>query len=556
VAREERKALNKLFYGDNLDILRKKIKDETVDLCYIDPPFNSKRNYNQIYNNVGGEDQAQAQAFIDMWVWDYLANAGYTEIIANSEGRFQSQTVELIKGLRAVLGEGSLLAYLVSLTLRITEVFRVLKTTGSFYLHCDPTASHYIKVIVDSIFCSQGGDYKNEIIWKRAETVKGNFGQGSKRFDPNTDTIFFYSKSSRNTFNPLFSRYDDKINEFYKHVEPNTNRRYQLISMTAPGDAAKGNPYYEVMGVKRFWRFSKEKMQELIDAGMVVQTSPGNVPRKKQYLDEGKGVPIQSLWADLPALHSQSKERLGYPTQKPESLLERILTASSNENDVVLDAYCGCGTTVVVAQRMKRQWVGIDITYQSVSLMLRRLEDAFGPSVLENVKTDGIPRDMASAQALAHKKDDRLRKEFEKWAVLTYSNNRAIINEKKGADAGIDAVAYFLTSKTENAKVIFQVKSGNVKRGDIATLRGDMGRENAVMAVLITLEEPSRPMVSEAKAAGQYTHEMMGRNYDRISIVTVKEIVDEGKRLEIPMSLEVVKAAQKAANPDEQMNLL
>ena len=246
-----------------------------------------------------------------------------------------------------------------------------------------------------------------------------------------------------------------------------------------------------------------------------------------------------------------SAERLGYPTQKPEALLERVIEASSNKGDVVLDAYCGCGTTIAVAQKLKRQWIGIDITFQSISLVLRRIEKAFGVAVVEAIKADGIPRDMQSAEALAHRRDDRLRKEFEKWAVLMYTNNRAVINEKKGADAGIDATGYFMTGKDDNAKIIFQVKSGGVKRGDIATLRGDMGREKAALAVLITLEEPSKPMLAEAKAAGQYRHETMGRNYDQIGIVTIQEIVEQGKRLDIPMSLEVLAAAKRAAGPDQ-----
>jgi len=265
-------------------------------------------------------------------------------------------------------------------------------------------------------------------------------------------------------------------------------------------------------------------------------------------------------WTDIHQMTGRTaasgNEYLGFPTQKPESLLERIIKAASHENDTVLDAYCGCGTTIVVAQRLKRNWIGMDITYQSISLVLRRLEQIFGKAVLADIVTDGIPRDIRSAVALAHKRDDRLRKEFEKWAVLSYTNNRAIINEKKGADAGIDARAFFMTGKKDNAKIIFQVKSGGVKRGDIATLRGDMEREKAALAVLITLEEPSGPMLNEAKAAGQYKHEDMGRSYDRISIVTVKEIVEDGKRLEIPMSLEVLKAAQAALGPEEQLELL
>ena len=266
-----------------------------------------------------------------------------------------------------------------------------------------------------------------------------------------------------------------------------------------------------------------------------------------QMEGESVGVAMDDVWdiSRVPPIKQL------YPTEKPTALLERIIIASTNEGDLVLDAYCGCGTTIVVAETLKRKWIGIDITYQSISLVLRRLEWSFGRDVLANIHIDGIPSDMASAQALAHKQDDRLRKEFEKWAVLAYTNNRAIINEKKGADAGIDARAFFKTGRTDNAKIIFQVKSGGVNRGDIAKLRGDMEREQAALAVLLTLAAPTRPMFSEAKGAGQYRHEEMGRSYDRISIVTIVEIIEQGKRLEIPMSLEVLKAAQTMVLDDQ-----
>lgn len=488
--------MNKLYYGDNLEVLRRKIKDETIDLCYIDPPFNSKRNYNQIYNNIGSEDRAQAQAFTDTWVWDSYANAGYAEIIDNKDGRFQPPLVELIKGLHAVLGKGSLFAYLVSMSLRVMEIHRVLKNTGSFYLHCDPTSSHYLKLILDAVFCSGGGDFRNEIIWHyRRWTGK------AKKFQELHDVIFFYTKSDKYTFNVQYTAYTEK----------------SLARKQNYHTRIKGDDIYVT------------------------------------HIDE-KGVRENDVW-QIQLLNSQSLERLGYPTQKPEALLDRIIKASTNEGDIVLDAYCGCGTTVAVAQRLKRQWLGIDITYQSISLILRRLEKTFGTEILAGITIDGIPRDMNSAQALAHKKDDRLRKEFEKWAVLTYTNNRAIINEKKGADAGIDGIAYFKTGKMDNTKIVFQVKSGGVSRGDIAKLRGDMEREQATLAIFITLEEPTRSMISETKAVGQYKHEDMGRSYDRISIVTIKEIVEGGKRLEIPMSLEVLAAAKRTIE-SEQINLL
>lgn len=488
---------NLLYYGDNLDILRRKVPSDTVDLCYIDPPFNSKRQYFQIYNNIGGEDRAQAQAFTDTWRWDHHAIAGHNEILANAEGRFQPRLVELIKGLHAVLKEGPLLAYLISMSLRITEIHRVLKSTGSLFFHCDPTAGHYLKVMLDAVFVPPGGDYRNEIVW----CYTGPGSPGMRQFMRKHDTIFWYSKGPTWTFNADAVRvpHSEKTKANYK--------------------------------------------DGLIGSGFV----------GADHLIHAKGKVPEDWWQI--AIAPRGKEYLGYPTQKPEALLERIIKAASNEGDLVMDAYCGCGTTVAMAQKLRRRWIGMDITYQSISLVLRRLEQMFGAKVLAGIVGDGIPRDMESALALAHKKDDRLRKEFEKWAVLTYTNNRAVINDKKGADAGIDGTAYFKTGKADNAKIIFQVKSGGVKRGDIATLSGDMTREKAEMAYLITLAEPTAPMVREAKAAGQYKHSEMGRSYDRIGIVTVKEIVEKGDRLEIPMSLEVLAAAQRAAD-SEQIDFL
>ena len=492
---------NLLYYGDNLEILRRKIDSATINLCYIDPPFNSKRTYNQIYNNIGTEDRAQSQAFIDMWTWDDHAIDGFQEILDNNDGRFTKQTIELIKGLHNILGKGSLFAYLVSMTLRITEIQRVLKPTGSFYLHCDPTASHYLKLVIDSVFIPTGGEFHNEIIWHyRRWTGK------AKKFQSLHDIIFFYTKTDNYVFNPLYTEY----------TEGSVGRKLQGI----------------------LHRFKEGDEPVLVS---------------DKSVDE-KGVRENDVWS-IPFIAPSAKERLGYPTQKPEKLLERIISASSNEGDTVLDAYSGCGTTISVAQALKRSWIGIDITYQSIALILRRLEDTHGKAVVNMINLDGIPRDMESAHALANKQDDRVRKEFEKWAVLTYTSNRAVINQKKGADAGIDGIAYFRTNVTDNAKIIFQIKSGNVKRSDIATLRGDMQRETAAMAVLITLEPPTAPMINEAKAAGFYYHDLMDRNYDAIQIVTVQDIIENGKVLDIPMSLEVLKEAQlKAAG--NQLSML
>ena len=269
---------------------------------------------------------------------------------------------------------------------------------------------------------------------------------------------------------------------------------------------------------------------------------PETKTRKITVDEPSKGLPIRDVW-EISIIAGSAKERLGYPTQKPERLLERVIETSSNEGDTVLDAYCGCGTTVAVAQRLRRSWIGIDITYQSIAVILKRLEDGFGAAVMDAVVLDGIPRDMESARALANKKDDRVRKEFEKWALLTYSKNRATINEKKGADRGVDGIAYIATGSDTTERVIFQVKSGAVKRNDIATLHGDMMREGAVMAVFLTLEEPTKPMRDEALAAGVYHHALLDRDYPRIQIITVREMIEDGKRIDLPLSLDVLKTA-------------
>ena len=415
--------VNQLFYGDNLEVLRKYIKDETIDLCYIDPPFNSKRNYNQIYNNVGKEDQAQAQAFVDTWTWDDYANQGLDQILTNYHGRFTQQSIDLISGLNKVLGKGSLLAYLVSITLRIAEIHRVLKDTGSFYLHCDPTASHYLKLILDAIFCSQGGDFLNEIIWCYSER-----GISKNYYNKKHDVILFYSKkANKHIFNyqSIVTEYSESTTKKFKHID-DQGRSFRLRGRNVP------------------------------EAGKLRRKT--DIPLKdeceytyRQYLDDSDGV-LAKDWIEIPFINQAAKERLGYPTQKPEALLEILIKASSNEGDLILDAYCGCGTTVAVAQNLDRQWIGIDITYQSISLILKRLEDKFGQGILDNIKLNGIPKDAESAVALANKKDDRTRKEFEKWAVLTYTNNRAIINPKKGSDKGIDGLVYFRSEKNDTEK--------------------------------------------------------------------------------------------------------
>lgn len=577
-------AQNELYYGDNLDVLRRKIAAESVDLCYIDPPFNSKRNYFQIYNNQGSEDRAQAQAFVDTWNWGDEAAEGLDYILdierlspRAGETRWTEQTVELIRGLEKVLGRGSLLAYLVHMTLRIVEIHRVLKPTGSFYLHCDPTASHYLKLVLDAVFCGQGGDCLGEIIWKRQSA----HSDAKRKFASLSDTILVYSKSSTYLFNVIRGELEESyVKKFYRHKEP-SGRLYRLSDMSAPeggGMAAinkttgKPNGWYVWNGYQpptRGWRYSPETMDRLHSEGRVhCPSDKSKRPSLKRFLDENEGQVIGNVWVDIPPLatagNAEKREALGYPTQKPEALLERIIKASSNEGDTVLDAYCGCGTTVAVAQRLGRRWIGIDVTYQSISLILKRLQDRYPddwPQIEANIKLDGVPRDLESAMALANRRDDKTRKEFEKWAVLTFSNNQARINEKKGADGGIDGIAYFLLDKDSNGKAIFQVKSRAGNRGDLATLNSDRLREKAEFGFLICTSLPTKPMRDEIAAAGKFKHPLLNREDDRLQVITVAELFDypdkPARRLDLPMARnDAVKSAAAKGDDDKQMGLL
>ena len=546
--------MKSLYYGDNLDVLRNQIPADSVDLCYIDPPFNSKRNYNQIYNNIGKEDKAQAQAFVDTWIWNESSQTAFYEIINNEDGRFTQHIVDLMRGLHLVIKQGSLLAYLVSMTLRIVEIHRVLKPTGSFYLHCDPTASHYLKLILDAIFVSRGGDYKNEIVWQRTNA----HNVASKYFTRVHDVIFYYTKSDTYTWNQEYADFSQQqLKRYFK--DPITGRMVTGQDLTMTGNTTRNFTWRGTTPPpNRGWALSEEQLESLWEQGLILTKQDGT-PRldgRKVFLDEKKGKPIGSIWDDIQRIGNTSSERLGYPTQKPEALLERIIMASSNEGDVILDAYCGCGTTVAVAERLNRNWIGIDITYQSISLMLKRLENQYGEAILNQIMLNGIPRDFASAQALAKKTDDRLRKEFEKWAILTYTNNRATVNDKKGADKGIDGTAYFLIGRdNESAKVVFQVKSGSVGRKDIAQFNSDRIREGAELGIFITLEEPTKPMREEADSIGIYKHDVMGRSYSRIQIVTIAEIIGENKRMDIPLSFEVLRKAERQTSDIEQASL-
>ncbi len=356
-----------IWTGDNLDILRG-LNSASVDLIYLDPPFNSNRNYAAPVGSA-----AAGAAFKDTWTLSDLDGAWMGLIADEKPAMYQ---VLQAAGLTHGKGMQSYLCMMAVRLLEMRRVLRVLKDTGSIYLHCDSTASHYLKLLMDSIYGER--NFRSEIIWKRT-TAHNDGAQGRRQHGRVHDIIVFYSNSDEWTWNSIFINYDrDYVDRFYRHVDAETGRRYTLDKLTAPGGASKGNPQYEVMGVTRYWAYSRENMQALIDAGRVVQTKPGTVPRYKRYLDEMLGVPLQDLWVDIGPLASRSKERIGYPTQKPLALLERIIKASSNEGDIVLDPFCGCATACVAAENLGRRWIGIDISSKAVELVNMRLQQSMG----------------------------------------------------------------------------------------------------------------------------------------------------------------------------------
>ncbi len=487
---------NKLFYGDNLQVLRRNVKDESVDLCYIDPPFNSKRDYNMIYLNNGSEDRAQAKAFVDIWNWGKNEDKYFQEIYENERGIYTNELYEILKGLIKVLGKGDMTSYLINMAVRACEIHRVLKSTGSFFLHCDSTASHYLKVILDAIFVPKRGLFHNHIIWNYNSRTMPTKWWGKKH-----DDIFFYTKSMEYTFN---------IDESRIPYKPESAVQYNKVD-------EEGKRYKPQSGGLRTY------MHPL-------------------------GQPGNDVW-DIQLLGSRAKERLGYDTQKPELLLEKIIKTCSNEDDVVLDAFCGCGTTVAVAQKLNRKWIGIDITYQAISLIIKRLEDRLGVE-FSDVVVGGVPKDIESARALATRQDDRTRKEFEKWAVLEYSKNRGIVNEKKGGDGGIDGIINFI-----DGKALISVKSDKkLTPSVIRDLNGTLEREEAQMGILLTLDKHPN-MIKEAQKYGFYTTSS-GIDHQKIIVISAQEIIDGIKFPLLNLTYAAVKSAEAIDHDPSQISLL
>ena len=555
---------NRLYYGDNLPVLREQIADASVDLIYLDPPFNSNAAYNVLFREGSGDaSAAQISAFDDTWHWNRDAELAYRDVIIAGP----TQVASLLAAMRAFLGQNDLMAYLTMMAQRMTELRRVLKPAGSIYLHCDPTASHYLKLLMDSVF---GADhFRSEIIWKRTGAHSGAKGWG-----PIHDTILFYTASPNYSWNGAYQDYDqDYLARNYRFEDD--KGRYSLVSLTGPGITAgeSGTPWRGVnpSASGRHWAVPMRSLQALYpdvdlselsthqkldlldDAGHIHWPERGSVPRQKRYLDESPGVLIQDIVTDIPPLSPQARERIGYPTQKPEALLERIIAASSSEGDVVLDPFCGCGTAMAAAERLNRRWIGIDITHLAISIIRRRMADAFGDD-LHPYEVIGLPQDVASAQALAQQ--DRY--QFEWWA-LGLAEARPAQDQRKGADRGVDGYINFFDDNSGKPKrIVVQVKSGSVNRGMIATLKGDLEREKAQLGLFITLSEPTAPMRQEALAAGFYEPQCFpGHRYPRLQILTIAQLL-AGQQAEYPRvgpAATFPKAPRRPRRQGQQSNL-
>jgi DNA modification methylase len=536
---------NILYYGDNLDILRRYIPDQSVDLVYLDPPFNSNRAYNVIFKDESGNStDAQLLAFEDTWHWGPDAEAQYAYLTntARNHGRVPSTVSTIVAALRSGIGENQMMAYLVEMAVRLVELHRVLKSTGSLWLHCDPTASHYLKVLLDAVFGVE--QCRNEVIWKRSDS-HNDATQGARQLGRIHDVLLFYTKSDGYVYNvqrlPLSQQTADG---WYRHVEDD-GRRYNLDNATAakPG----GDTSYEFHGVLppkgRYWAYSRANMDKLWDVGRIVIT-PTNKLYIKRYLDESKGVPLQDLWLDIDMLRgfSSSKERLGFPTQKPLALLERVMNLSSNPGDIVLDPFCGCGTALVAAQKLDRQWIGIDVTYLSIAVMKARLKDSFG---LTDVDVIGQPTEVDGARAMLVGTGLEGQYQFQWWALDLIGAQPLGAVQKKGADRGIDGVISFSTGpRGEMGRALVSVKSGSVNSSQIRDLKGVLDREKAEIGLFVTLEEPSGPMQLEATTAGVYTSALSGRDYPRIQILTIRELLEEHRKPDLPVL--VLPAYQRA----------
>ena len=524
--------LNTLYYGDNLDVLRRHVRDESVDLVYLDPPFNSNADYNVLFSEHGEKSAAQIEAFTDTWEWNTEAAAAYEDVVEQG-----GEVANAMVAFRTLLGTSDMLAYLSMMAPRLIELRRVLKPTGTLYLHCDPTASHYLKLLLDAVFGPER--FRSEVIWKRASAHSS-----SKRWSPVHDTLLFYSRGETFTWNPVHQPLPQStVDAWYNNVEPGTGRRFNRADLTAAGvrSGPSGAPWRGVDPTPkgRHWaipRFvgeivgdlaTQDALDALDAAGRIFwPKAQGGIPMLKRYLEEAPGVPPLDVITDIAPLNNVTAERLGYPTQKPLALMDRILTVSSNPGDVVLDPFCGCGTTIDAAQDLGRRWVGIDITHLSIGLIKHRLAGRYGPAFAKTYRVIGEPTTVDDARVLA--KDDPF--QFQAWA-LGLVGARVAGSDKKGGDKGIDGRLYFHLGDGETRQIILSVKAGNLAPSYLDALWGVIERERADIGVLISFNEPTSGMRARAAEAA-FIDTPWGR-YPRLQMRTVGELL-AGKGIDYP----------------------
>jgi site-specific DNA-methyltransferase (adenine-specific) len=533
---------NKLYYGDNLTILREYIAPESVDLVYLDPPFNSNRTYNVLFKDESGRSSdAQIEAFGDTWRWGPTTQRTYADLIEAAP----PQVSEMISALHGFLKDSQMMAYLVMMAARLVELHRVLKPTGSLYLHCDPTASHYLKIVLDTIFGPER--FQNEVVWKRTSAHSS-----AKRYGPVHDVLLFYSKSDSFLWVPQHEAFSEEYIGSHYRSHDEHGRAFTLSDLTAAGvrHGSSGLPWhgFDPTAKGNHWKYTIEHLEELDREGRIYWPSKGGWPRYRRYLDEVKGVPMQDVWTTIDPVNAQAAERLGYPTQKPLALLERIIQASSNPGDVCLDPFCGCGTAVAAAQKLGRRWIGIDITHLAIALQRYRLQEMF-PGC--SFKVIGEPEDLGAAHQLAH--DDRY--QFQWWALSLIrakplGGAEGEKKGKKGSDRGIDGVITFADEANGKLKrVLVQVKSGHVKSGDIRDLRGTVEREGAAIGVFITLEEPTPEMEHEAVVSGYYRSPGWGQDFPKIQILTIAALLPGTAQVQMPPAYGTFKQAEKVDQP-------
>jgi site-specific DNA-methyltransferase (adenine-specific) len=540
--------MNKLFFGDNLRVLQTHIEDESVDLIYLDPPFNSEARYNVLFKSPRADvADAQVGAFLDFWSWGEESESAYHEILTNLGGG----TASFVQALRSALGESDMMAYLVMMAVRLHDLRRVLKPSGSLYLHCDPTASHYLKILLDGIFGVS--NFRNEITWLRSKNPKGSQHE-SKRYSPDTDNILFFSKGSSATLNmeaikrPLTQ---DELDEKYDRRD-DRGRFTDGPIVRSPSMGERPNLSYEYGGYDPSpwgWRMEKEKLEQIDRAGNLGWTSAGK-PYRKLRMEDDTGNPVGSCWTDISLVNPQARERLGYPTQKPLTLLERIVLASSNKGDVVLDPFCGCGTTLHAAEKLGRQWVGIDVSIHAIHVIEERLRAGFGPKRVP--RPQGIPADYKSAARLAELEPFQ----FQWWA--NYLVGVHVLKEvKRGADRGIDGELFFPNGPgNPYGRMLTSVKAGkNVGPAMVREFRGVIEREKAELGLFICLDEPTAAMEKEAVVAG-FSKTVHGK-IPRMQVVSIADWFN-GKKPQMPPVEQLPYAAfstdkkkkQRRADPD------